>query len=113
MKDKLFDYHVIHADETLVKVRKDSRPAGSKSYMWVYHTIDREINDITVAGCWAHTRQGLADVIKAWSKDNSDFLESVAYKALQIIQTIYRYEKVYTDKSAEERKPYEYGSVHR
>ena len=32
----LYDCHVIHADETPVTVVKDGRPAGSKSYMWVY-----------------------------------------------------------------------------
>ena len=32
----LYDYHVIQADETPVLVNRDGRPAGSKSYMWVY-----------------------------------------------------------------------------
>lgn len=35
---KLYDYHVLQADETPVAVNKDGRPAGSKSYMWVYRT---------------------------------------------------------------------------
>ena len=147
LKEKLFSYQVIHADETPVEVRKDGRPAGSKSYMWVYrsgalepnpfvlydyqktrkadhpreflkgyhgycmtdgyqvyHAIDSERDDITVAGCWAHARRGFADVIKASSKDDPNLPETVAYKALQIIQTMYRYEKLYADKSAEERK---------
>lgn len=33
---------VIHADETPVLVRKDGREAGSKSYMWVYRTGEKE-----------------------------------------------------------------------
>jgi len=33
LKKKLFGYHVIHADETPVEVRKDGRSAGAKSYM--------------------------------------------------------------------------------
>lgn len=33
---------VIHADETHVLVRKDGREAGSKSYMWVYRTGEKE-----------------------------------------------------------------------
>lgn len=32
----------IHADETHVLVRKDGREAGSKSYMWVYRTGEKE-----------------------------------------------------------------------
>lgn len=35
---KLYGYHVIHADETPVEVRKDGRAAGAKSYMWVYRS---------------------------------------------------------------------------
>ena len=36
LHEKLYDYHVIQADETPVLVNKDGRTAGSKSYMWVY-----------------------------------------------------------------------------
>ena len=32
----LYRYPVIQADETPVLVNKDGRPAGSKSWMWVY-----------------------------------------------------------------------------
>lgn len=43
----LYDYHVIQADETPVLVHRDGRPAGSKSYMWVYRSgfmyADRQI----------------------------------------------------------------------
>ena len=35
---QMYDYHVLQADETPVLVNKDGRPAGSKSYMWVYRT---------------------------------------------------------------------------
>ena len=35
---KLYDYHVIQADETPVLVKHVGRPAGSKSYMWVYRS---------------------------------------------------------------------------
>ena len=34
----LYTYHVIQADETPCLVNRDGRPAGSKSYMWVYRT---------------------------------------------------------------------------
>jgi len=35
---KLYGFHVIQADETPVLANKDGRPAGSKSYMWVYRS---------------------------------------------------------------------------
>ena len=44
---KMYGYHVLQADETPVLVNKDGRPAGSKSFMWVYRTgrmyTDRQI----------------------------------------------------------------------
>jgi transposase len=47
LHEKLYSYHVLQADETPVPVNKDGRPAGSKSYMWVYRTgrmyTDRQI----------------------------------------------------------------------
>ena len=38
LHQKLYDYHVIQADETPVLINRDGRPAGSKSYMWVYRS---------------------------------------------------------------------------
>ena len=38
LHEKLYSYHVLQADETPVLVNKDGRPAGAKSYMWVYRT---------------------------------------------------------------------------
>ena len=35
MKQKLPEHHVMHADETVVDVRKDGRPAGAESQIWV------------------------------------------------------------------------------
>ena len=151
LHSRLFDYHVIHADETPVQVVKDGRPAGAKSYMWVYrsgaledhpfvlyqyqktrnsehprqflrnykgylltdgyqvyHTIGSEREDLKVAGCYAHARRGFADVVKAAGKDSQTIKDTVAYKALQIILTIYRYENSYKgldpEKRFEERK---------
>ena len=34
----LYRYHVIQVDETPVLINKDGRPAGSKSWMWVYRS---------------------------------------------------------------------------
>lgn len=34
----LYDYHVIQADETPVRVTKEDRTEGDKHYMWVYRT---------------------------------------------------------------------------
>lgn len=46
MKQKLPEHHVMHADETVVEVRKDGRPAGSESRMWVYRSGELEPNPV-------------------------------------------------------------------
>lgn len=38
LHEKMYSYHVLQADETPVLVNKDDRPAGKKSFMWVYRT---------------------------------------------------------------------------
>lgn len=47
LHEKMYGYHVLQADETPVLVNKDGRPAGVKSFMWVYRTgrmyTDRQI----------------------------------------------------------------------
>ena len=41
MKQKLFDARLIHCDGIPFNVIRGSRPAGTDSYMWVYHTYER------------------------------------------------------------------------
>lgn len=146
MHDKLFDYHVIQADETPVCVTKDGRPAGSKSYMWVYrsgksytdkpivlydyqktrkadhpreflknfkgvcvtdgyqvyHTLEKEREDLTIAGCWAHARRRYDEALKAVS-DKSQKKHTLAYKGLAMIQAIYREDAKLTELNPDER----------
>ena len=40
LHSKLYTFSVLQADETTVFVNKDGRPAGSKSYMWLYRTVE-------------------------------------------------------------------------
>ena len=48
MKEKLLSHSVVHADETPVIVTKDGRPAGSKSYMWVYRSNVLDENPVVI-----------------------------------------------------------------
>ena len=47
LHEKMYGYHVLQADESPLLVNKDGRPAGAKSFMWVYRTgrmyTDRQI----------------------------------------------------------------------
>ena len=109
----LYQYHVIQADETPVLVNKDGRPAGSKSWMWVYrsgfmypekqiilyeyqktrnashpreflkdysgicvadgyqvyHTLEKEKEDLKIAGYWVHCRRKFHDALEVIPKD--------------------------------------------
>ena len=57
---------VIHADETPVLVRKDGREAGSKSYMWVYRTGEKEKKAVIL---YEYQKTRHSDHPKAYYKD--------------------------------------------
>jgi hypothetical protein len=67
----------------------------------VYHTIADEREDLTIAGCWAHSRRRFDEAVKALPKAQRK--SCVAYEALQRIQVIYHMEGMLKDLSAEER----------
>ena len=142
---KLYGYHVLQADETLVRVTKENRTEGDKHYMWVYrtgkmyrhqpiilydyqpsrnashpkeflkefegicvtdgyqvyHTIEKERENLRIAGCWAHARRRFDEAVKALPKANRK--TSLAYRALKQIQAIYREENKLCDMTSEER----------
>lgn len=146
LHEKLYEYHVLQADESPVLVNKDGRPAGAKSYMWVYrtsamyndrqivlyeyqrtrnashpreflkdfggvcvtdgyqvyHTIEKEREDLKIAGCWSHARRRFDEAVKALPKEKQK--DSRAYLALTMIQAIYREERMLKELPAEERK---------
>ena len=145
LHQKLYDYHVIQADETPVLVNHDGRPAGSKSYMWVYrsgymypekqivlyeyqrtrnashpreflkdysgicvtdgyqvyHTLEKEREDLTIAGCWVHGRRKFEEVLATIPAEGKK--ESVAYLVMKQIQAIYREEGKLKDLPSQER----------
>lgn len=145
LHQKLYDYHVIQADETPCLVNKDGRPAGSKSYMWVYrsgylyqkeqiilyeyqktrnashpreflknysgicvtdgyqvyHTLEKEKEDLTIAGCWVHGRRRFDEALKVIPKESRS--KSNAYFVMKQIQAIYREEGKIQELSPEER----------
>lgn len=146
LHERIYDYHVLQADETPVRVTKENRTEGSKHYMWVYrtgaaypgkqivlyeyqptrnashpreflknfkgvcvtdgyqvyHTIEKEREDLRIAGCWAHARRRFDEAVKALPKANQK--SSLAYMALKQIQAIYREDNKLKDMSPEERQ---------
>lgn len=146
LHEKLYDFHVIQADETPVLVKRDGRDAGAKSYMWVYrsgfmnkeqqiilydyqktrsgehprkfikdykgicvtdgyqvyHTVEKRMDDLTIAGCWVHCRRGFDDAMQTIAKEHQK--ESISYLIMKQIQAIYREEGKLKDLSARERR---------
>ena len=145
LHQKLYDYHVIQADETPVLVNRDGRSAGTKSYMWVYrsghlytdkqivlydyhktrnsshpreflrdysgicvtdgyqvyHTLEREHEDLQIAGCWVHARRKFDDALTVIPKAHQN--KSDAFRVMKQIQAIYREEGKLNKLSSEER----------
>lgn len=145
LHEKIYDYHVIQADETPVRVTKENRTEGNKHYMWVYrtgkmyrekqivlyeyqpsrnashprkflkdfkgicvtdgyqvyHTLEKEREDLKIAGCWAHSRRRYDEAVKALPKATQK--KALAYLALKQIQAIYREENKLCGMKPEER----------
>ena len=69
-----------------------------------YHLLDKELEDLTNANCWAHARRDYADACKAIGKGDAKALKtSIAHQALELIGGIYDAEGKLKDLSADER----------
>ena len=68
----------------------------------VYHTIEKEREDLKIAGCWAHARRRFDEALKALPKEKQE--KSLAYLALKQIQAVYREDKKLEGLSADERQ---------
>ncbi len=67
----------------------------------VYHTLAKEKEDLTIAGCWVHCRRRFDEALKVLPEPARK--ESVAYLAMKQIQAIYREEGKLKDLAPEER----------
>ena len=56
----------------------------------VYHTLEKEREDLTIAGCWVHARRRFDEALAVVPKERQK--ESASYLILKQIQTIYRKE---------------------
>lgn len=155
LHQELYKSLVLQVDETPVLVTKDGRPAGSKSYMWVYRTgkfyggapivlyeyqrtrniihpreflknytgtcvtdgyqvydtLEKEQEELRVAGCWSHARRRFANVVKAVGKEKAKAKGTLAYDALKQIGAIYQIEETLSQLSSQERQQQRHLSV--
>jgi len=66
-----------------------------------YHVLDREREDLTFAGCYAHVRRKFVDAVKVSKK--GDRKQTIAAEAVAKIDEIFDQDKLLKDLSPEER----------
>lgn len=67
----------------------------------VYHTLEKELEDLTIAGCWVHCRRRFNDALEVIPKEHRK--KSILHLLMKQIQAIYREEKKLSGLSSEER----------
>ena len=67
----------------------------------VYHTLEKEREDLKIAGCWVHCRRRFNDALEIVPKAHRK--ESVLYLIMNQIRAIYREEGKLSDLSSEDR----------
>ena len=97
----LYDYH---------KTRNSSHPREFLSNYsgicvtdgyQVYHTIEKECEDLQIAGCWVHARRKFDEALTVIPKAHRN--KSDAFLVIKQIQAIYREEGKLNELSSEER----------
>ena len=53
----------------------------------VYHTVEKELEDLKIAGCWVHCRRKFDEALKAVPKAAQK--ESLSYLVIKQIQAVY------------------------
>lgn len=67
----------------------------------VYHTLEKEREDLRIAGCWVHCRRRFYDALEVIPKAHQK--ESILHLFIKQIQAIYREEGKLAGLSSEER----------
>ena len=67
----------------------------------VYHTLEKELEELTIAGCWVHCRRRFDEALKLIPKPSQK--ESNAFLLMKQIQAIYREEGKLNGLSSDER----------
>lgn len=67
----------------------------------VFHTLEKELEELTIAGCWVHCRRRFDEALKLIPKSYQK--ESHAFLLMKQIQAIYREEGKLNDLSSDER----------
>ena len=69
-----------------------------------YRKMDRLIEEVSIACCWAHARRNFADAVKAYGEKKPGVQDTLAYRALEKIARIYLLDEKFKKLPPEERK---------
>ena len=67
----------------------------------VYHTLEKEKEDLTIAGCWVHMRRHFEQALEVIPKEARK--GTISYMAMKQIQAIYREEGKLKELHSKER----------
>ncbi len=84
LHEKLYDYHVLQADETPVRVTKEDRTDGTKHYMWVYRSGKMYLEKQIVLYEYQPTRK--SDHPRAFLKDFKGVCVTDGYQVYHTIE---------------------------
>ncbi len=98
----LYDYQETRKMDHTRKFLKDFRGVCVTDGYQVYHTLEGELEDLEISGCWAHSRRRYDEAVKALPESEQKM--SLAYLALLQIQQIYHEEAKLQDMTPAERR---------
>lgn len=100
----LFEYQKTRHHEHPENYYRDYKGVLVTDGLQQYHLIEKNLEGVTSANCWAHARRDFSDALKAIGKKNQKSVkQSVANEALERIAEIYHIEGELKELSAEER----------
>ena len=69
-----------------------------------YRKMDRLVEEVSVACCWAHARRDFADAVKSYGEKKAGVQDTLAYRALEKIARIYLLDEKFKKLPPQERK---------
>lgn len=100
----LYEYQTGRAHEFPLEFYRDYKGVLVTDSLSQYHLVEKKLDGLRNANCWAHARRDLADAVKAMEKkDTNAVRRSVAYQALSRIGQIYKLDEALKDLPVEKR----------
>ena len=70
----------------------------------VYHSLEKQKNDLRVAGCWVHTKRKYAELVK--STGIPELEGTIAAQGVKLISELFQMDGLYDKSTDKSRKDY-------